>query len=90
MAQKQIRLSPSSIANWMSVIFANSIGKGTFWEYLDMVVENPAVSRNAFQRVYDMILSYGHEPFVQFKQDLMKYHFFSDPVGHGGGCDFWA
>ena len=31
--------------------------EGTFWEYLDIVTENPAVARNAFQRVYDMILS---------------------------------
>ena len=28
--------------------------EGTFWEYLDIVQENPAVARNAFQRVYDM------------------------------------
>ena len=31
--------------------------EGTFWDYLDIVTENPAVARNAFQRVYDMILS---------------------------------
>jgi PrkA AAA domain len=33
--------------------------EGSFWEYLDIVQENPAVARNAFQRVYDMILKYG-------------------------------
>ena len=37
--------------------------EGTFWEYLDLVQENPGVSRNAFQRVYDMVLSYGSESF---------------------------
>ena len=26
---------------------------GTFWEYLDIVLESPAVARNAFQRAYD-------------------------------------
>src|SRR6476659_4921385 len=57
--------------------------EGTFWEYLDIVVENPSVARNAFQRVYDMILTYGKEPFTQFKNELTRYHFFSDPIGHG-------
>src|SRR3954470_4997006 len=57
--------------------------EGTFWEYLDIVVDNPTVARNAFQRVYDMILTYGKESFTQFKQELTRYHFFSDPVDHG-------
>ena len=57
--------------------------EGTFWEYLDVAMENPAVSRNAFQRVYDMILSYGAENYTQFKQELVRYKFFADPIGHG-------
>src|SRR5207237_10151896 len=57
--------------------------EGTFWEYLDIVTENPSVSRNAFQRVYDMILSYGHENYMQFKQEYVRYHFFADPIEHG-------
>ncbi len=32
---------------------------GTFAEYLDIVREQPAVTRTAYQRLYDMILSYG-------------------------------
>src|SRR5215212_8445958 len=47
--------------------------EGTFWEYLDIVTETPTVSRNAFQRVYDMILTYGSETFTQFKHDLVRY-----------------
>src|SRR6478735_1799438 len=35
--------------------------EGSFWDYLDVAMENPGVARNAFQRVYDMILSYGTE-----------------------------
>ena len=31
--------------------FRDQHWEGTFWEYLDIVHENPAVSRNAFQRV---------------------------------------
>ena len=62
--------------------------EGTFWDYLDVVQENPAVARNAFQRVYDMILSYGSESFTQFKQDFIRYHFFGDPVDHGTDAIF--
>src|SRR2546430_17556162 len=57
--------------------------EGTFWEYLDLAAENPTVSRNAFQRVYDMILSYGSEVFTQFKQEYTRYKFFADPIDHG-------
>ncbi len=55
--------------------------EGTFWQYLDLVAEHPAVSRSAYQRVYDMILSFGSEHYRAFKRDLVRYHFFSDPVG---------
>jgi serine protein kinase len=62
--------------------------EGSFFEYLDLVSENPAVARNAFQRVYDMILSYGVESTTQFKQEITKYKFFSDPVDHGTDAIF--
>src|SRR3954471_12121701 len=57
--------------------------EGTFWEYLDQGLENPRVARNALQRVYDMILSYGSENFTQFKQEYNRYKFFADPIDHG-------
>jgi serine protein kinase len=57
--------------------------EGSLWEYLDIVTENPHVARNAFQRVYDMIMSYGTDVFTQFKQEMTRYKFFSDPVDHG-------
>src|SRR4051812_44967252 len=57
--------------------------EGTFWDYLDVVSENPGVCRNAFQRVYDMILSYGAENFTHFKQEVTRYKFFSDPIDSG-------
>ncbi|HRX80144.1 MAG TPA: hypothetical protein P5307_13825, partial [Pirellulaceae bacterium] len=37
--------------------------EGSFEEYLDLVRANPKTTRNAFQRVYDMILSYGSETY---------------------------
>ena len=62
--------------------------EGTFWDYLEIVHETPAVSRNSFQRVYDMVLSYGSEPFTLFKQDYTRYHFFADPVENGADAIF--
>ncbi|NOK60730.1 MAG: serine protein kinase [Chloroflexi bacterium AL-W] len=51
---------------------------GTFTEYLEIVSKNPKVARNAFQRVYDMIMSYGTEEFIDAKKRLIRYRFFSD------------
>jgi len=62
--------------------------EGSFSEYLDIVAETPSVARNAFQRVFDMIISYGHEPYTQFKQEYMRYNFFSDPIDRGGDAIF--
>ncbi|HEX8325543.1 MAG TPA: hypothetical protein VF595_16695 [Tepidisphaeraceae bacterium] len=57
--------------------------EGTLWDYLDLVQQDPAVARNAFQRVYDMIVSFGVENVTQFKQEMKRYRFFSDPIGEG-------
>ncbi len=57
--------------------------EGSFAEYLDIVSRNPRVARNAFQRVYDMILSYGYEKYTLIKQDVIRYNFFTDPIDHG-------
>jgi serine protein kinase len=52
---------------------------GAFQEYLDVVVANPRVTRTAFERLYDMILSYGTDKYVEFKKEITTYHCFSDP-----------
>ena len=62
--------------------------EGSFTEYLDIVAKNAKVARNAFQRVYDMILSYGFEKYTLLKHDIIKYHFFSDPIDHGADAVF--
>ena len=53
---------------------------GTFQDYLEIAGKNPQVARNAFQRIYDMIMSYGTEELVDAKKRLIKYNFFSDPT----------
>src|SRR5262245_27032382 len=57
--------------------------EGTFYDYLDMVVDNPRLARNAFQRVYDMILHFGTKRYSYLKQDYVHYKFFDDPIDNG-------
>ena len=42
--------------------------EGSFQEYLDVVKQDPKVTRNAFQRVYDMIMSYGVENYEKARE----------------------
>jgi serine protein kinase len=57
--------------------------EGSLAEYLNVVKENPKIARNAFQRIHDMILSYGTEEVVEQKEKLVKYKFFNDPIDNG-------
>lgn len=57
--------------------------EGSFWDYLDIIEQNPRVLRNAFQRCYDMINSFGTETVTMFKQEITRYKFFSDPIDKG-------
>ncbi|QRN99615.1 serine protein kinase [Archangium violaceum] len=52
--------------------------EGSFEEYLEIVRKNPKVTRTAFQRIYDMILSHGKTEYIDNKKKLIRYHFFSD------------
>ncbi|NRA94891.1 MAG: serine protein kinase [Planctomycetes bacterium] len=57
--------------------------EGSFKEYLDLCYERPLVVRNAFQRIYDMIMSYGFDEYTEHKDRRIRYRFFSDPEGVG-------
>ena len=52
--------------------------EGSFEEYLGVVRARPEVTRNAFQRVYDMIISHGTEEYIDNKKKLIRYNFFRD------------
>ncbi len=56
---------------------------GTFWDYLKFVEEDPNIARNAFQRLYDMVMSYGTRDFVDAKKNIIHYNFFDDPDDQG-------
>jgi len=57
--------------------------EGTFEEYLNLVSTNPRVARNAFQRIYDMIMHFGCKRYRAFRQEMMRYNFFADPIDNG-------
>ena len=61
---------------------------GTFEDYLSIVRKNPSVTRSAFQRVYDMILSYGQEEYIDNKKRLIRYNFFKDEQHQGRDAIF--
>lgn len=63
--------------------FKKANWSGTFQDYVSIVSENPEVCRNAFQRLYDMIVSYGSEETVDFKKKITHYNFFDDPIENG-------
>ncbi len=68
--------------------FKNLHWEGSFEDYLAIVRDNPRVARSAFERIYDMILSYGTESVEDNKQQLMRYKFFDDPFGNGSDAIF--
>ncbi len=57
--------------------------EGNFEQYLEIVRERPEVTRNAFQRLYDMVVSYGEEEYIDNKKRLVRYPFFKDPIDGG-------
>ncbi len=74
----------SLVTNWES---SSSLAKehwsGTFGEYLDLVKANPTITRNAYQRMYDMIVEPGMETYTDFKKEVTRYKFFDD-IGNNG------
>ncbi|GMT97206.1 serine protein kinase [Corallococcus caeni] len=69
----------SRIAAFQDVkTYAELNWEGSFEDYLEIVRKNPKVTRTAFQRIYDMILSHGKSEYIDNKKKLTRYHFFSD------------
>ena len=58
--------------------------EGSFEEYLDIVAEHPEVTRTAYQRLYDMILSHGTEEVFENKEKIIRYKFFTDYAAKHG------
>ena len=61
---------------------------GTFQEYLEQVKKNPKLTRNAYQRMYDMIIESGTEDYIDFKKHVIRYKFFDDKPNNGKDAVF--
>ena len=55
--------------------------QGSFADYLDIVRKRPEVTRNAFERIYDMIIEAGTESYQEGREQ--RTHF---QVGHHPHC----
>jgi serine protein kinase len=74
----------SAIANLQSAQEYQELNwEGSLEDYLKLVQESPRVTRNAFQRIYDMIISHGVEEYVEHKKKITRYRFFKD-YAHDG------
>src|SRR5436309_1079938 len=66
--RQQLNLSDYRKTHW----------EGSFDEYLDIVREHPEVTRSAYQRLYDMIISHGTEEVFEHKEKIIRYRFFTE------------
>ena len=77
-------LSVSSIAELQNIDEYRELHwEGSFDEYLQIVQKQPGVIRSAYQRIYDMIESYGREEYIDSRKKLVRYPFFRDEVNEG-------
>jgi serine protein kinase len=61
---------------------------GSFDDYLALVRQTPKVTRNAFQRIYDMIVERGTEDYIDVKKQVVRYRFFDDADNDGKDAVF--
>ncbi|RMD87097.1 MAG: serine protein kinase [Candidatus Dadabacteria bacterium] len=59
--------------------------EGSFAEYLGIVVQNPAVTQNAWQRIVAMIEYFG---ISESEEGVPHYHIFDDPFNNGKDAVF--
>ncbi len=62
--------------------------EGSFPDYLELVRTRPSITRNAYQRLYDLILSFGTEQYTEYKKSIIRYKFFDDPMDNGKDAVF--
>jgi serine protein kinase len=74
--------------NYKAEDFSHLHWSGSFQDYIDIITEDPRVVRNAFQRVHDMIMSYGESTYTEYKKEITRYKFFDDPIGSGKDAVF--
>lgn len=84
-------MEPTTSTHLLSVVKSSEFMKnyqdlqwrGPFSAYLSMVEQNPRICRTAFQRIYDMIMSFGSTEYSEYKKKITRYTFFDDPIENG-------
>ncbi len=61
---------------------------GTFDQYLELVKADPKITRNAYQRMFDMVVEAGTEEYIDFKKHVVRYKFFDDIPNNGKDAVF--
>jgi serine protein kinase len=61
---------------------------GSLEDYMEVVLANPKVARNAYQRLYDMILSAGTSEYTRHHEKYVHYKLFDDPIDSGRDAVF--
>jgi serine protein kinase len=74
--------------NYKAKDFSHWNWTGTFQDYLNIITKDPKVTRNAFQRINDMILGYGISSYTEYKKKVTRYNFFDDPLNQGADAVF--
>jgi serine protein kinase len=62
--------------------------EGSFSDYLELIKQKPDITRNAYQRLYDLIMSFGTDSYSEYKKPIVRYKFFDDPIEHGKDAVF--
>jgi serine protein kinase len=70
--------------------FRDLYWEGDFEEYLELVRQDPKIARTSYQRLYDMVMSYGCEEYRRNRETLIHYNFFDDPFENGKDAVFGA
>ncbi len=68
--------------------YQNLLWEGSFADYLELVRQDPNIARNAYQRLYDLIVSFGTEEYTEYKKTITRYTFFDDPFDDGKDAVF--
>jgi serine protein kinase len=63
--------------------YQSLLWEGTYAEYLEMVKADARLARNAYQRLYDLVDSYGSTQYTEYRKEITRHHFFDDPFDHG-------
>ena len=84
----QVNMDSFMRENFKISDFSHLHWEGSFQDYLNKVCEDPRVVRNSFQRIHDMIMSYGTSRYTEYKKEIVRYRFFDDPVEQGRDAVF--